>query len=107
MNERLNGPRSHNEWIVLRGGAGGREGTEYGAMKRHWTTDELIDEWTRHLDDLGLLGTKTGPGRLGFAVLLMYFRHEGRFPRHQHEVPGAVVAHLAKQVAVSPEDFLR
>jgi hypothetical protein len=76
-------------------------------MKRHWTTDELIDEWTLHPADLDLLGTKTGPGRLGFAVLLMHFRHEGRFPRHKQDVPGAVVAHLAKQVAVPPEDFLR
>jgi Tn3 transposase DDE domain/Domain of unknown function (DUF4158) len=76
-------------------------------MKRHWTTDELIDEWTLHPEDLDLLSTKTGPGRLGFAVLLMYFRHEGRFPRQKQEVPGAVVAYLAKQVAASPEDFLR
>lgn len=38
--------------------------------------------------------------RLGFAALLTFFRHEGRFPASKHEVHAAVVAHLAGQVGV-------
>jgi hypothetical protein len=76
-------------------------------VKRQWTTDELIDEWTLRPEDFDLLGTKTSAGRLGFAVLLAFFHHEGRFPKQRQEIPGAVVAHLAKQAAVAPDEFLR
>lgn len=75
-------------------------------MKRQWTTDELIDEWTLRPEDFDLLGRKAGAGRLGFAALLAFFHHEGRFPKQRHEIPSAVVSHLAKQVAVDPHEFL-
>jgi hypothetical protein len=38
--------------------------------------------------------------------LLVFFRHEGRFPSSKHEVPAAVVAHLATQVGVPAEAYL-
>jgi len=65
-------------------------------MKRHWTTDELFDECTLRPEELALLDRKIGSGRLGFALLLKCFQHQGRFPRSKHELPGAVVAHVAK-----------
>jgi len=67
-------------------------------VKRLWEDDELAAEWTLELTDQTLLANKAGPTRLGFAALLMFFRHEGRFPSSKHEVPPAVVKHLASQV---------
>jgi Domain of unknown function (DUF4158) len=75
-------------------------------VKRHWSTDELIDEWTLRPEELRFLGRKTGSGRLGFAILLKFFQHEGRFPRRRQEIPGSVVTHIAKQVGISAEAFL-
>jgi len=52
------------------------------------------------------LANKTGATRLGFAVLLTFFRHEGRFPAGKHEVPAVVVTHLASQVGVPAEAYV-
>jgi len=72
-------------------------------MKRRWTREELADHWVLAPKELELLANKTGATRLGFAVLLKSFIHEGRFPRQKHDVPGAVVVHLANQVQVSAD----
>jgi hypothetical protein len=53
-----------------------------------------------------LLANKMGATRLGFAALLTFFRHEGRFPTGKHELPAAVVAHLASQVGVPAEAYV-
>jgi len=53
------------------------------------------------------LTNKAGATRLGFAILLLYFQHEGRFPRNRHEIPRLVVAHLAAQVGIPYEDYLQ
>ena len=76
-------------------------------MKRKWTEEELIERWTLMPDELPLLSNKAGHTRLGFAVLLRFFAGEGRFPSSKGEVPGAVVAHLAKQVRVAAEEYMR
>jgi Domain of unknown function (DUF4158) len=73
-------------------------------MKRQWTRDELADQWTLAPNELELVGNKTGATRLGFAVLLKAFILEGRFPRQKHDVPGAVIVHVANQVNV-PADL--
>jgi Domain of unknown function (DUF4158) len=52
------------------------------------------------------VANKAGPTRLGFAALLMFFRREGRFPTSKHEVPPAVVKHLATQVGVPAEAYV-
>lgn len=75
-------------------------------MKRLWTADELVDEWTLLPSELELLANKTGTTRLGFAVLLKFFSIEGRFPHAKQEVPGAVVAFIARQVGVEPGSYL-
>ena len=69
-------------------------------MKRQWEPEELIEQWTLLPADQMLLANKTGPTRLGFAVLLLYFQYEGRFPQQRHEVPRLVVRHIAAQVTV-------
>lgn len=76
-------------------------------MKRQWTPEELIEQWTLLPDDLALVGNKTGPTRVGFAVLLKYFQHEGRFPQAKHELPGQIAASIAKQVGGTTEQYLQ
>jgi uncharacterized protein DUF4158 len=49
-------------------------------VKRQWETEELVEHWTLNVEDRTLLGNKTGATRLGFAVLLKFFRLQGRFP---------------------------
>lgn len=44
-------------------------------MKRNWITEELVKHWTLLPNELDLVGNKTGATRLGFAVLLKFFRN--------------------------------
>jgi histone H3/H4 len=76
-------------------------------MKRQWTRDELADHWTLAPKELELLANKTGATRLGFAVLLKAFVFEGRFPRQKHDIPGAVIVHVANQVTVPADLYPR
>ncbi len=76
-------------------------------MKRNWTIDELVDSWTLLPNELELVGNKTGPTRLGFALLLKFFQLEARFPAAKNEIPRSVVDYVAKQVNVEPDDHLR
>ena len=48
-------------------------------MKREWTDLEFAD-WTLLPPEAALLANKTGPTRLGFAVLLKFFQYAARFP---------------------------
>ena len=75
-------------------------------MKRLWDDDELAIGWTLEPSDQTLLANKAGATRLGFVALLTFFRHEGRFPASKHEVPAAVVTHLASQVGVPAEAYV-
>ncbi|HET9014993.1 MAG TPA: DUF4158 domain-containing protein [Thermomicrobiaceae bacterium] len=75
-------------------------------MKRLWTAAELAEHWTLLPDELALLGNKTGATRLGFALLLKVFQFDGHFPSGRHDLPAAVIAHLAHQVGVPALAFL-
>jgi hypothetical protein len=48
-------------------------------VKRLWEDDELTAELTLEQNDHTLLANKAGPTHLGFAALLTFFRHKGRF----------------------------
>jgi TnpA family transposase len=76
-------------------------------MKRQWENEELVEHWTLDFEDRILLDNKTGATRLGFAILLKFFRREGRFPQHKNEVPGIVITYLSTQVSVAPEAYLQ
>ena len=45
-------------------------------MKHEWTDLEFAD-WTLLPSEAALLANKTGPTRLGFAVLLKFFQYRG------------------------------
>ena len=74
-------------------------------MKSEWTNLELAEDWTLLPPEAGLLANKTGPTRLGFAVLLKFFQYVGRFPLSMQEVPTSAVASIAVQVGVPAEEF--
>lgn len=69
-------------------------------MKRTWTPDELIEQWTLQPNEQELIAYKEGANRLGFALLLKSFQIDGRFPRQKHDVPIAAVVFVAEQVDV-------
>ena len=75
-------------------------------MKREWTDLEFAD-WTLLPSETALLANKTGPTRLGFAVLLKFFQYAARFPFSMQDVPVSAVAYIARQVGVPAEEFLR
>jgi hypothetical protein len=66
-------------------------------MKRNWDLHELIEHWMLLPKELESLQHKTGPSKLGFAVNLKFFQHEGRFPKTQVDTPKAVLAFIAQQ----------
>ena len=70
-------------------------------MKRQWDIEELIEHFTLVQEDLDLLANKSGPTRLGFALLLKCFQYEGRFPHGRHEIPKDVVSYVAHQLKLN------
>ncbi|SRR5712692_3229554 len=69
-------------------------------MKRQWDIEELIEHFTLVQEDLETLANKSGPTRLGFALLLKCFQYEGRFPHGKHEIPKDVVNYVAHQQGI-------
>jgi len=76
-------------------------------MKRQWEAEELLEHWTLNVEELALLGNKTGATRLGFAVLLKFFQKEARFPAYKNEVTGQVITYLATQAHVAPDSYVQ
>lgn len=76
-------------------------------MRREWDPEDLIACWTLLGDDRALIGNKTGPTRLGFALSLKFFELEARFPRHAGEIPRAATDYVASQVEVEPDSLAR
>ena len=74
-------------------------------MKRTWTSEELLEHFTLLPGELAAVGNKSGPTRLGFAVLLKCLQYEGRFPRSRQEVAPEVVRFEATQVGVDAALF--
>lgn len=60
------------------------------------------DQWLLAPPERELVMTKSRANRLGFAILLTFFRDCGRFPRDETEVEAHVIAALCKQLDVPP-----
>ena len=58
------------------------------------------DQWRLAPADRELVMTKNRANRLGFAILLTFFRERGRFPRDEGEVETQGIAALSKQLDV-------
>lgn len=74
-------------------------------MRREREPEELIACWTLVEGDGALIGNKSGPTRLGFALLLKFFELEGRFPRHVGELPEAAVKYVSQQVRIDAAEL--
>ena len=75
-------------------------------MKRRWTTDELVDEWTLMPSDMAIVNeARTDKNRLGLALLLKWFQRERRFPQRKQEIPPDVLEFLSRQLEVDVECF--
>lgn len=64
--------------------------------------DEMVDRWTLLLDEFALMHGMAGESRLGFALLLKFFPHAGRFPRGASELPDEAVEYVARQWRCRP-----
>ena len=62
--------------------------------------DTAEDPWILAPGDHALVMSKRGRTRLGFAILLAFFRDRGRFPRHESEVDPQGIATLSQQLNV-------
>jgi hypothetical protein len=58
------------------------------------------EPWTLTPADHALVMSKRGETRLGFAILLSFFRDRGRFPRQESEVDPERIATLSRQLNV-------
>src|SRR3954447_10385678 len=79
-------------------------------MRRKAFSGPLLPEpqdgvWDLTLTDRPLVEAKRLANRLRFAVMLLFFRARGRFPRAAAEVDGAAVSKLARSLGV-PEPSL-
>jgi hypothetical protein len=73
--------------------------------RRELDPDELIENWTVLPDEQELVQAKRGENRLGFALLLKFYIHRGRFPRGRSEIPAEAVDYVARQVGVPAGDL--
>ena len=71
-------------------------------MKRCWDEQALIEHWTLLKSEEALFANRTDRGRIGVAVLLKFFQHNARFPRHHKDVPGPVLAFVGEQLSIPP-----
>jgi hypothetical protein len=58
------------------------------------------EPWTLTPSNHALVMSKRGETRLGFAILLSFFRDRGRFPRQKSEVDPQGIATLSRQLSV-------
>jgi hypothetical protein len=69
-------------------------------MKRLWTLDELVEQWSVDPSDKDLLLGRETTGRLGLIAQLAFYRRYTRFPGQQNEFARVVLEHLAEQIEV-------
>ena len=62
--------------------------------------DDIVDSWTLIAADHVLVMTKNSANRLGFALLLSFYRAHGQFPKKPTEIESGSVARVARQLGV-------
>ena len=66
--------------------------------------DEDVAPWTLTAADHALVMAKNVANRLGFALLFLFHRAHGRFPKTSTEIGAKAVARVAQQLGVKPSD---
>jgi hypothetical protein len=74
-------------------------------MKRQWTTDELVEQWSLEPGDEHLLFHKEKRQRLGLLAQLTFYRRHRRFPEQHGDFAPAVVRYLAEQIDAPVESL--
>ncbi|MBV9949960.1 MAG: DUF4158 domain-containing protein, partial [Myxococcales bacterium] len=74
-------------------------------MKRQWTTEELVEQWSLEPGDEHLLFHKEKRRRLGLLAQLAFYRRYRKFPEQRGDFAPAVVAHLAEQIEMPAENL--
>lgn len=67
-------------------------------MHHNLEASELYENFTLLPEEMVLLANKSGTNRIGFSVILKFFRLEGRFPENLREIPKASVEYIAEQL---------
>ena len=67
-----------------------------------YDSEDPIDAWTLTPEDHARIAGKGRANRLAFAVLLLFFRANGRFPEAA-EIQPSVLARVAQQLGIDPE----
>jgi TnpA family transposase len=62
------------------------------------------EAWMLTLADQTLVMTKNGANRLGFAVLLLFYRANGRFPKKPIEIDDGTLERVARQLGAELDD---
>src|SRR6516162_6195524 len=65
-----------------------------------YDSEDSIDTWTLTPEDHALVAGKSRVNRLGFAVLLLFFRAKGGFPEAS-EIHPSIVARVAEQLGTN------
>ena len=63
---------------------------------------DIAEPWTLTAADYALVMAKNGANRLGFALLLLFYRAHGQFPKKPTEIEAGSVARVARQLGVEP-----
>ena len=61
----------------------------------------VVDRWTLTPDDHVVVMTKSRANRLGFALLLLFYRTQGRFPNTPKEIEPSIVDLVARQLGIA------
>jgi len=65
---------------------------------------DIVAPWTLTAEDQALVMAKNIANRLGFALLFLFHRAHGRFPKAPTEIGAKAVAWVAQQLGVKPSD---
>ena len=85
--------------------------TTHKAMSvgREASMDQIVLErsegWSLGLADRAAVAAKRQASRLSFAVLLLFYRAHGRFPRRASEIEAEAIATVARQIDAPAEPF--
>ena len=61
---------------------------------------DILERWMLTTADQTLVMAKSRANRLGFAVLLLFYRAHGRFPDAPTEIEPQAVDHMARQIGM-------
>ena len=61
------------------------------------------ESWTLGLADKAVVATRRRTSQLSFAVLLLFYRSHGRFPRRASEIEHETIAVVAGQIGAPVE----